>query len=181
MITLLLLASCGNLPQGKVTITEKLQNANEVTFRADIIASFPERVAEYTVDYTYKKDGSGELSILAPEILGGVSAKISSEDFTLSFDGVELSAGFLGKGEMSPLSSLPSLAEIWKSGSFGELSQSSHDGRKSTLAISKKTSELCELEYRTWFDDETAAPLYAEIFSDGERIIQCEFERTEYK
>ena len=53
-------------------------------------------------------------------------------------------------------------------------------GEGAYLAISRITDDTENTEYRTWFSKDNLQPLYAEIFSNGERIIQCEFERTEH-
>ncbi len=178
---LLSLFGCGADSAAKNAVSDKLQSINGADITANVTATYPDRVAEYKLTYNYAKDGDGKVTVISPESISGISVTISQGSCELSFDGLRLETGELDKSGLSPLSSLPCLMSAWVGGNVAEAANSSHDGESAVLIISRHTEDNISLEYRTWFENGGQTPLYAEIYSDGNRVIQCEFERTEYK
>ncbi len=183
MITVFLSLSCGCSSQNADAnaICEQMRAVSSADFRVTIYANFPAHTAEYTVDYNYIKDGAEKISVTAPESIADISVTIENGETELVFDGARLETGRLDESGLSPLSALPSLMNSWVGGNVSESASSKHDSTDCTLIISRHTTGETALEYRTWFEKNSKKPLYAEIFSNGERVIQCEFERTEYR
>lgn len=183
MITLLssLFCACSSQSPDTGAITEQMRTISAADFRVTIYTSFPAHAAEYTVDYNYVKDGAQKVSVIAPESIADISVTIENGETGLTFDGARLETGRLDESGLSPLSALPSLMNAWVGGNVSESGSAKHDGTDCTLIISRHTYDGTALEYRTWFEKSSKKPLYAEIFSNGRRVIQCEFERTEYK
>lgn len=172
--------SCSANSGDVASITEHMRKVSSATYVANITANFPSREVEFTLNYNYSKNGDDRISVLAPSDVAGVSLSVSQSTSTLEFDGAQLELGKLNDNGLSPFSAISSLITTWVSGSYSEVDNTKIFGKDATLIISRVADGTNDIEYRTWFSKEEALPLYAEVFSDGRRVIQCEFERAEH-
>lgn len=178
---ILMFSSCSEGFDGASECARRFSSVSAMDARVRIIADFPSREATYIVDYTYKKDGDDALTIRAPENVAGVGAVISKGSASLTFDGASLETGELSKNGISPLSAIPSLISVWNGGNIAEAHYMNLGENETAFVITRISSPDGETEYRTWFLKDNCAPVRAEIFSDGRRIIQCEFERADLR
>lgn len=179
ILILLLLSSCTVRGGDEKELEEMLSSVTNASYTAKITASFPAREAVFTISYTHTPEAD-RASVIAPAEVAGTTYTVSGEDGFLEFDGAILEVGRLDETGVSPFSSIYSLLSAWKSGAFSEVNSTVMHGKRAYLAISHEMHGASQLEYRTWFSKDDFLPLYAEIFSDGERIIMCEFERAEH-
>ena len=130
-------------------------------------AGFSEhKTAKFTLSYT-EDDSGGAVTVLAPELIAGVTARVEPGSTVLQYDGVVLDTGSLDSLGLSPMSSLPVLVQAMKSGhldSYGE-----EDGLY-----------VCRLEpndeYRVavWFEPDGMVPQRAELESGGRVTVIAE-------
>ncbi len=175
----LLLSACSADNGYAKEICEHFRNIEREEYIVEITAIFPEHETEFTLNYIYNKDKNDRATLLAPSEIEGIAFEISENTSKVLFDGAILELGGLGSAEISPFSSVWRLISSWCSGNYSEADATKLAGRDSIMLISNISKPETELELRTWFSKDTFTPLYAEIFSDGERIIKCEFERAE--
>lgn len=174
-VSLFLFCSCAK-GSGDSEIPELYRSLNSARYTVAITANFPSHEHVSTIDFTYENGGIFKASVIEPKEIEGITLTVKNGEGTLSFDGAHLETGELDSEGFSPFSSLPALMTSWKEGNFREVQTAKMFGKSSVLAI----SEHGNYEYRTWFTTDEHLPVYAEIFSDGSRIIQCKFERTEH-
>ncbi len=174
-----LLVSCSESFDEKDALTEELKAVTHASYVVKTEVSFPEKEASFTVSYSHSPEVD-RASVITPREIAGVSYTISGEDASLEFDGARLSLGKLPTDSLSPFSAVHTLLDVWKTCDFEETSPTTIFGKRAILAISREDKDNFQYEYRTWFSKDEYLPLYAEIFSDGERIIKCEFERSEH-
>lgn len=179
ILILSLLSSCAVRSNDEEELKKSLSSVASASYTAKITASFPAREAVFTISYTHTPEGD-RASVIEPKEVAGTAYTVSGEDGFLEFDGAILEIGRLDETGVSPFSAIYSLLNVWKNGAFSEITSSVMYGKPSYLVISQEEKNASELEYRTWFSKESFLPLYSEIFSDGERIITCEFERAEH-
>lgn len=153
-----------------------LENAE---YTADITANFPSREASFTISFVATPEKT-RACVISPSEVAGVSYSVSPDGATLEFDGAILEIGRLEDGGISPFSCIPTLLSSWRGGDFAEISPCTIFGEKAYLVISCEDKNSVPIEYRTWFSKDDFSPLYAEIFSDGERVITCNFERGKH-
>lgn len=173
------LSSCSAGKGDVKELSESLSSITNASYTAKITAIFPSREAVFTISHTHTPDGD-RASVISPAEVAGTTYTVSGEEGFLEFDGAILEIGKLDETGISPFSSIYSLLNIWKNGAFSEITNSVMYEKSAYLAIAREENDGTELEYRTWFSKDNHLPLYAEIFSDGNRIITCEFERAEH-
>jgi len=175
-----LFTSCNGNISDSDSILESFQGANSANYLVNVTANFPEREVIFSLDYHYNRDGNDRVLVTAPSEIEGIAFNVKGDAAELEFDGATLEMGRLNANGLSPLSALPSLITSWSDGNFSETENTRIFNRDATLVISRDMADEIALEFRTWFSKDEQTPLYAELFSDGERVVQCEFERVEY-
>lgn len=180
-LTLTLIPSCSSGGSGADAVTKAMRDTVSANYRTDITASFPSREVSFILDYTYNRDENDRASVVSPDEIAGMCFTVTGERSTISFDGANLEMGRLNEDNLSPLSTVPVLMKHWTGGNTSEQTNTKIFDRDAYLIISRSTGETAAIEVRSWFSKDDLLPLYAEIFSDGERVIQCKFERAEHK
>jgi hypothetical protein len=176
LIFAFILSSCAESADGRKQLLESLMNLSSADYTANITAVFPEREANFTIDYTYN-DEKETASVVKPAEVSGITFSIEKENGTLSFDGLKLEVGRLDDFGTSPFTCLSRLVKSWKLVEFSEITKAEIFGQRALLAVAKADN----IEYRTWFSKDSFLPLYAEVFSSGTRVIKCNFERAEHR
>ena len=171
----LTLCSCGvgqTAEEKALELQEEYAAWDTLTITADVTADYGDRVYDFKLRYT-GNDTEGTIEVLEPEAIAGLTATVSPDGSSLSFDGAELSLGELSSDGLSPMDCLPMMIEQWSKGFVDRAETDSINGTD-TLAV---TYTVSENEYLiTWFEADTNLPVRAEIYFDGSMVICCEFE-----
>jgi hypothetical protein len=177
---LLLLTSCAagedRAAAEMLEIRSALLAATGVTATANIRADYGERVFDFQI--RFRGDGSlGEITIIKPDNLAGVTARVSDDGARLMYDGAALDTGPLGDG-LSPAGIIPVLLAEWKGGFVGFL-DTEKAGSRETLAMSSALTDTSS--QRTWFDMKTNLPTRSEVVSNGRTVLTLVFENVAYE
>ena len=155
---LLTLAGCGAQEQSLEDLRARLEGAGEVSVSAVVTAATDSRYSEYSLEC--RADGGGyALTVLAPEEVAGVTARMDSETGVLEYDGLALS--FETPGE-----ALPTLCEALKAG-YETLSWSEGDDTYISLEVTDELSVTVRLNAQ-------GVPIWAELTVDGESAAACD-------
>lgn len=175
LIPLILFSSCSEISEAPLSLSEQLGEVASANYTIEITASFPRNEEEFTLGYTYERDGVSRGTVILPDIVAGVSFSVCDNLATLEFDGMRLETGQFSDVGISPFTAPAHLIDSWKS--FESVEKTRIFSKEALLAISRNG----ELEARTWFSQDETLPLYAELYLGGERIIQCTFKGAEHK
>ncbi len=165
----LLLSACGGSGEIKSAYddcAEQLSSASSLSFNATVRAEYEHKSARFALNYVEDAEG-GTITVVAPELIAGISAHVSKGSTTLDYGDVTLDTGALDEHGLSPMSALPLLVETLRSGyldSFWE-----EDG-KTVLQLVPNDELICTV----WFG-EGMTPLRAELVSDGRVVIYADF------
>lgn len=181
MILILPLAACGG--EGENEAEETLSAVRgqylEMTGcsgHADLTADYGRRVYGYGVDFTWQREGETLLTITAPEIVAGTTARINAGETALEYDGVMLETGPLNEEGLSPVDVLPALLRYAREGFAAEcsLEEAEQARRLRVLCRDPEREPGTGTEAELWFDPETGALLRGEVSQEGCTVIQCE-------
>lgn len=178
MMTLLFSAckTAANDPgQAAMDVRTKLLTDGGAELLADVEVCYGERSYTYTLECDFVRDGGSTVTVMAPDIISGISATVSDGGAQLSFDGISLGAGDLEGTELSPMTALPSMAEAWCTGYISNTCAAQIDDTECYFVSYLTGSGDHELEYRTWFDKTTLSPVCGEIVSDGSVVVNMKF------
>ena len=180
MMTLCLLAGCGGKEE-TADLRLPYQEMSGCTMTAAVTCDQEGAEWEAVLRCDYIPDGESTVEVLEPELIAGVRATFSDEDWRLEYEDTVLNAGSPETEELSPALCLPRLMSALRDGwlleendeAWGEipcrrlaLDQTGEDGGKIVSAV--------------WLRLEDGAPLRGEISVDGEIILTAEFTEFEF-
>lgn len=148
----------------------------EATFQVAIEREYADRIDAYRVEYAYRKDAESTITLREPESIAGVTVRLRPGETELEFGETRLAAGALDEGGVTPLSCLPQLMRLWANGEVSGMETASENGTDLLLFVWNQTVKAREVSYRTWFSRDTYAPVRAEIYENGRRILCLAFE-----
>ena len=179
VIMCIVLAGCQNKAsptQEALDLRTDLLEAGGCRFRAVIGADYGDRVYSFTVSCAYDTDGITELTVLQPEEIAGISAKIFDSSAIVEFEDLELDFGVMANGVVSPMKACSILGRCW---SASYISCGGSDGELKRITYLDGYEEK-ELTVDTWLDS-SGAPVYAEISYDGARCLTLQLSDFEFE
>ncbi len=147
-------------------------SAQSFSITAEITADYGTRVYAYTLAYTGTAE-TGEMEILAPESIAGLTIQFAQGEIYLGYDGILLETGDITGDGLTPVEALAMLLDQWQTGYIS----TSYEEEGQLVMETTVTESLYQ---RTWFDKATYAPLKTEIFSENYRIIACTYTAFSY-
>ena len=162
MMLLFLLCACGrsesNPLQAPMDFRGTLLAQGGCHFVAEACAETGDRVWALTLDCTLNAEGSGTVTVLAPETIAGITARIDGEDGSLCYETLVLGLGTLPDSTLAPVAAPGKLVLAWARDWIASAGQE----EDALLAC----YEDGPVTVRTWFDAERV-PLRAELAIDG--------------
>lgn len=137
-----------------------------------VTAIYPERTVLFLLRISYS-DTQYTATVLEPEEIGDITVTINTDNVSLSFEEIVLSAG-MPEGifsEISPASAPAELIRVWKYGGIDEYGLEQFNNLDCVFVSSIEKDTV----YRTLFEKKSMLPLYAEIYRDGILAYQCVF------
>ena len=157
----LFMSGCGarEFTRARDTVAERLAGAECLSFTANLRAEYEHKTARFTLSYYEDSDG-GKVTVLAPQLIAGVTARIEPGSTSLEYDGVCLGTGELDDFGLSPMSALPMLVQALREGG---MNTGWSEGGFTVLELQSCDELVCTV----WFDGEAMTPQQAELASDG--------------
>lgn len=164
----LLLAGCGGKEYERTQqeLTQRLGAVEVLSFTANVRAEYEHKTARFTLSYSEDSQG-GKVTVLAPQLIAGITARVEPGSTSLEYDGVMLGTGELDDFGLSPMSALPILVQALKNGA---LDSGWQEGDFTVMQIQSSD----ELSCTVWFEPETMIPRQAELISEGRVKIFAE-------
>ena len=135
----------------------------------DLSASYGEQVFDFTVDASWQREGDTVMTITAPDLVAGITARIREGETVLEYDGAGLSLGMLDLNGLTPVSAIPALMECITTGYMAQCSWSGEGEGKELVILCRDPNAGAQegVEYTLYFDVSTHAPKRAEVSVDG--------------
>ena len=163
----LLLCGCGDRAAVRrfEAFSGDLAAKETLSYTAKLRAEYPDRSVEFTL--AYQKDAEGEeVTVLAPERIAGIRARVQPDSSALVYEGLILDLGPLDAYGLTPMSALPRLTDILLHGAVD--SHWEEDGLRVYRLILDD-----HLSATVWFG-EGMIPVRAELASDDNVCVFCE-------
>ena len=157
----LLLTGCGR-SRGEEAVrkwAETLNGTGDLAFTAAVRAEYAQKTARFTLRYEEDESG-GRVTVLAPELIQGITARVAPGGTTLEYDSVVLDTGSLDSLGLSPLSAMPMLLRAMRVGHIDSVWE--EDGK--TVAQFEPDDLL---RCTVWFEKGSMRPMRAELMTDG--------------
>ena len=175
---LLLLTGCGGGQENEngaeaqaVAIRGEYMAMTSYSLQAQVNADYGQRVYDFTLSVTWDGEET-TVAIREPEMLAGVTARITGDEGTLEYEDLSLETGFLDDDGLSPVSALPALMEAARSQYIDRCTLT--DGILEIHCADPEEKPGTGQEITLWFNAQTHALTGGEISQDGRRVIACE-------
>lgn len=164
----LLLAGCGKKTTSQAeSLRQRYREMQTVQMEAEITCHLETENRTFTVSCDWTPTGAGT-TVTAPEALAGLTASVSGEDLTVSYDGAALSAGSLR--DVAPANCLPWLLHAVAEGYLAEAGRETLDGADCLRLALDTTAAGGKVLCTVWLDG-GGAPLYAEFTQDSRVVL----------
>ena len=144
---------------------------------AELTADYGQRVYDYGIDFTWRREGETLLTITAPENVAGTAAHIAAGETALEYDGVMLETGPLNTRGLAPVDAVPALLRYAREGFAAECALEGEEGEEKRLHVICRDPETKPgegIEAELWFAPESGALLRGEVSEGGFTVIQCD-------
>lgn len=182
MMTLLLAGCAGGsqtaTPEDRaLALRQEWQGLTACSGTADLTADYGDRVFDCRLSFTYDTVTGLVLTVETPQLLSGLTARMSPEGAALTYDGVSLETGPLTDRGISPLEGLPTLYTQLVSGYLAAAEE--NEGELLLTLRSGDTEPGTGLETELTFDAERRLPLWGALSWDGARVLTATFENVQ--
>lgn len=176
----LLLTGCGRTEKGNspmdlaLAIRQDYLAADGCDAVLEVTADHGQRVHTFGVEVTVCGKETN-LTVIEPEEVAGIRARLDGDQAGLGFDDVILDTGLLDDSGLTVLGALPTLLEAARSGWIDSCVREELDGADTLHVICRDPAveRGTGREQHLWFDTDSHALLRGEVLVDGRRVIFC--------
>lgn len=171
ILAALLLSGCGGAENALAPAIEfraALVQAGGCSFTARVTADDGEAVAEFTLRCVSEDTGAVQFEVVAPETLAGITATVSADGGTITYDGMAMEFGLLANGNVIPVAAPALVLCCWRQ-EYLAAAGTDEAGYRATY---EKDFDEKRLVVDTWF--ENGIPIYAEVCYNSRRILKLE-------
>lgn len=173
MILLCLLSACSSKEtdhlQAPMDFRASLLQAGACTFQAEITADYGENVYEFTVDCECRTDGTASVTVIEPQSIAGITAKISENGDELIYDGMAVAFDPLAGGNAAPVCTPSLVVDAWANAFIHAAGQ---EGEWLRVTYERGYDEE-QLDVDCWFDEKNI-PICTEICYNDETVLKME-------
>lgn len=171
-----LLTGCGEETRGEtlaLEIQKEWQSMTGCAGQVKLEGEYADKHFECVLDVAYQRSSGGTLTFVEPELVEGITLGMSEKGLTLGYGDVLLDAGPVTGEGISPVESLWLLYELVDE---GFLSAVEVDADSVTATFRRDDNPAgTGVEGTVCFSAATHAPLTAELYEDGARVIALQF------
>lgn len=177
----LLLAACapagGETPENAAAaIQAEYAEMAGCTATVDLTVDYGEKVFDFTVEASWQREGETVLTVTAPDLLSGITARIAEGETILEYDGAGLSLGALDGDGLTPISAVTALLKAAASGYAAQCSWvGEDDSQLQILCRDPETAAGAGTEFLLVFDRAAHTLLRAEVSSAGATVLTAQF------
>lgn len=179
MMTLLLsgcqAGTAGETPEdAALAVREEYKALAGWSATVDVSVCYSETVYDFTLDARWQRKGETVLTVTAPDLLAGVTARIAEGETVLEYDGAGLSLGLLDGEGLTPVSAVTALMEQIETGYMAKCAWAG-DGEQ-YLQISFQDPEQAlntGTQFLLVFDRNSHALLSAEASVEGVTVLSA--------
>ncbi len=138
----------------------------------DVSVCYSEAVYDFTLDVQWRREGETVLTITAPELVAGITARVAEGETVLEYDGAGLSLGLLDGDGLTPVSAVTAIMAQIEKGYMAKCAWAGENGEY--LQISFRDPELetnTGTQFLLTFDRASRALLSAEVSVAGETVL----------
>ena len=143
----------------------------------NLSANYGEQVFDFTVDSSWRRDGDTVLTVIKPDLVAGITARIRDGETVLEYDGAGISIGMLDLSGLTPVSASPTFMTCITTGYMARCSWLGEGESRELVVLCRDPNEAPQVgtEFTLIFDPLTHALKRAEVSVNGEMRLTAQF------
>lgn len=142
----------------------------------DISVCYTETVYDFSLDAKWSRDGETVLTITAPDLVAGITARVAQGETVLEYDGAGLSLGLLDDSGLTPVSAVTACMEQIEKGWMAQCAWAGENGEYLQISFRDPEREAnAGTQFLLTFDRAGHALLSAEASAQGETVLTAQF------
>lgn len=180
-ITLLLsgcrAGSAGETPEDvALALRTQYQALSGWSAAADISVCYTQTLYDFSLDVQWRRGGETVLTVTAPELVAGITARIAQGETVLEYDGAGLSLGLLDGNGLTPVSAVTACMEQIEKGWMAKCAWAGENGAYLQVSFQDPEAEAgAGTQFLLTFDRAGYALLSAEVSTGGETVLTAQF------
>ena len=169
LLTVLLLSGCagaGDVLAPAIEFRAALVQAGGCSFTAEVTADDGEAVETFTLDCTVDETGAVHFEVVQPQTLAGITATVSADGGTITYDGMAMDFGLFANGNVIPAAAPALVVCCWRQ-EYLAAAGTDETGYRATY---EKDFDEKRLVVDSWF--ENGIPICAEVCYNNQRILK---------
>lgn len=158
--------------EAALALREEYQALSGWSAAVDVSVCYSEAVYDFTLDAHWQRDGETVLTVTAPELLSGITARVAKGETVLEYDGAGLSLGLLDGDGLTPVSAVTAFMEQIEKGWMAKCAWAGDE--EQFLQITFRDPEVeanTGTQFLLTFDRSSHALLSAEVSVAGETVL----------
>lgn len=182
LMMILLLSGCqagsaGGTPEdAALVLRTRYQALAGWSAQADVSVCYTDTVYDFTLDAVWRRDGETVLTVTAPELVAGITARIAQGETVLEYDGAGLSLGLLDDSGLTPVSAVTACMEQIETGWMARCAWAGENEEYLQISFQDPALEPnAGTQFLLTFGREDFALLSAEVSAAGDRVLTARF------
>ena len=177
LLLMFLLSGCSRNPdelEQALSLRSSLLQASQCSFTACIIADYGDQIASFSMDCGADSEGNVSFTIVEPDVISGISGKLSEKAGQLIFEDTALHFPLIADEQLSPVSAPWIFLKTLRS---GFLTSACRESDKIHLTLDDSYAEDA-LTLDIWLNSFNQ-PERADILHNGRRILSVDVRNFE--
>ena len=177
----LLLSGCqaggaGESPEeAALALREEYQALSGWSASVDVSVCYSQAVYGFTLDARWQREGETVLTVTAPDLLAGITARIAKGETVLEYDGAGLSLGLLDGSGLTPVSAVTAIMAQIEQGYMAKCAWAGENGELLQISFQDPEREPnTGTQFLLTFDRASQALLSAEVSTAGETVLTAQ-------
>lgn len=138
-----------------------------------VTAHLGQQVYDFVLEGSWSQDGETVLTVVDPQWMAGVTARMGEEESVLEYDGAGMTLGTLNGDGLSPIAAIPTMMDEVSQGYIAQCSWE-EEGEKTYLELLCRDPEEEPgegTEYVMWFDPDTFQLCMGQVQVAGTTVL----------
>lgn len=183
---IILLCGCNinqdNIEKSTDKIKQTYSSLSDFETEIKFLCDSGQSILEYDCEFEYNKEYGQTLTIKNPDSLSGItinSTGNSKDNINISYNDTVLDFNMSAPFGTSPADFMPNLIANLINNEPAEIWEESQSGQKLLVArYEDKTDDKPVTTLQVWLYKTSLLPAYSEVYTDGERVLQVFFNKT---
>ncbi len=141
----------------------------------EVSVCYSEAVYDFTLDVQWRREGETVLTITAPELVAGITARVAEGETVLEYDGAGLSLGLLDDSGLTPVSAVTAFMDQIEKGYMAKCAWAGENGEYLQISFQDPEREAdTGTQFLLTFDRVSRGLLSAEVSVAGETVLTAQ-------